>query len=241
MRIIKISKFIAEESEVNWLIKGLLPNVGWTLFYAIPGTGKSTFAAQMCLAMQEGTPFLGMDTIKTNIMFIQADSIELEWQAMLRRIAPHGSDGLTVVDVKERVLGTPSEVVWLRNCVEKYNPGYIVFDSLQALTAWTINTDTGSAMAKSQLQAIAGHIPYMIIHHPPHNDNRPSGHNSLAAGASNVWALLNTRLKVDKGRLVKNSKIDLKRDENGLWYLKPTSGGDGDNNISYTVLPRGSL
>jgi hypothetical protein len=240
MRVIKISKFLQEETRVEWLIDDLLPNVGWTLFYAPAKTGKSTFAAQMCLALQDGTPFLGRKTRKTSVMYVQADSIALEWKEMLRRIAPNGSDGFTAIDVPERVLGIPTEALWLKQAVQMYNPGYIVFDSLYKLTAWPINNDNGIQLATAQLLAIADDRPFMLIHHPPHESSRPAGHNSLGASASYIWALLRTMLKMEGGRLTKEEKILLKRDENGLWQVKPTLkddvlGDNGKGGSSYTT------
>ena len=220
MRLVRINKFLHEKHNVTWLIDGLLPDVGMTLFYGLPGVGKSTFAAQLCAALHTGSDFLGRKVQKTSIMFVQADSLVLEWKAMLARICPD-SDGFTVVEVDERMLGNSKAIEWLAEQTEKYNPGYIVFDSLQKLTAWTISTDSGASMAMNAIRLITGDRPSMLIHHPPHAEFRASGHQSLTATPSNVWGLLKTKLKIDKGRLTPIKEILLSRDSNGLWCQKP--------------------
>ena len=219
MRVVRIRQFLAEEDNVEWLIDSLLPNVGWTLFYGLPGVGKSTFAAQLCNALDQGHEFLGRKVQKTDILFVQADSLVLEWKAMLQRICPT-SRALTVVEVDERMLGNAKAIEWLSQQVERFNPGYIVFDSLQKLSAWTISTDTGVAMALNAIRLITSDRPSMLIHHPPHHEFRASGHQSLTASASNVWGLLKTKIKIEKGRLVPIKEILLSRDVDGLWCLK---------------------
>lgn len=219
MRVVKIKEFIKENQTVEWLIEGILPDTGWTLFYGLPGVGKTTFAAQLCASLEQGYPFLGRETKKTRILFVQADSLPLEWKAMLERICPE-SLGLTVVEVDEKCLGNAKAVEWLHNAVSVIKPEYIVYDSLQRLTAWTLNTDIGVANVLNTFKLISMEIPYMIIHHPTHSDFRASGHNSLSANASNVWGLLKTKLRIDKGRLVKIKELSLTRDEDGLWIPK---------------------
>jgi hypothetical protein len=224
MRTVKISKFVQDEEKVEWMVENLLPNVGWTLFYGEQAVGKTTFTVQLCAALQEGTAFMGRKTRQTRILYIQADSPTPEWREMLRRIAPD-SEGYTCIDVPEGCLGNPSYVSTLANYVSVFKPGFLVFDSLYNLTAWSINTDLGVKMVTTVLKDIAKAtkspipIPFLVIHHPPQMENRAAGNRSLSANASNVWGLLRTKLKIEKGRLIKDKEILLSRDEEGLWIL----------------------
>jgi RecA-family ATPase len=233
MRVIRINKFVHEPDEFEWLIEGLLPSVGWTLFYGIQGAGKTTFAMQMCCALQDGTDFLGRKTKQRDIMFIQADSLEIEWKQMLKRIAPN-SAGFTVVDVPSRCLGNPDYVARIQKYIEACQPGFLVFDSLYNLTAWPINTES-VLMPVNIIKAIVGSIPWLLIHHPPHDANRAAGHHSLGSNCSQAWGLLKTRLKVEKGRIlgdkevIENKAIMLTRDEKGLWVSTKYSAGSADD------------
>lgn len=215
MRGVRIEKFTQEDDDIQWLIDGLLPNVGWTLFYGERGFGKTTFAMQLCAALQEGTPFLERKTLKRTILFIQADSLPMEWRMMLKRIAPK-SQGFTVVDVPSQCLGNPDYVERLQHYVETFKPGFVVFDSLYNLTAWPINTES-VLLPINLMKQIVGAIPWLLIHHPPHHETRAAGHHSLGGNCSNEWALLKTKMNIEKGRLVKDKEILLGRDGNGLW------------------------
>jgi RecA-family ATPase len=224
LRAIRINRFVEEPDEFEWIIEGLLPNVGWTLFYGTRGIGKTTFAMQMCTALQNGEDFLGRKVKQRNIMYVQADSQAIEWKQMLKRIAP-GNSGFTVVDVPQRCLGNPEYCARIQRYIEELQPGFLVFDSLYTLTAWPINTEA-VLMPINIINAMAGTTPWLMIHHPPHDTNRAAGHHSLGGNCSQEWQLLKTRLKVEKGRIlgdtevIQNKAIMLDKDEHGLWYAK---------------------
>ena len=69
----------------------------------------------------------------------------------------------------------------------------------------------------------------MLTHPPPHAEFRASGHQSLTASPSNVWGLLKTKLKIDKGRLTPIKEILLSRDTDGLWCLRDNREDAYDN------------
>lgn len=228
MRAVTIKQFITEEDSVEWLVDSLLPDVGWTLLVGMQGLGKSTFAMQLCSAMQQAVPFLGRDTQQRDILYIQADSPTVEWREMLRRIAPQ-STGYTVVDVPSRCLDNAAYVEQLAFLVSKVKPGYIVFDSLYNLTGKSLNTES-VLLPVNMMKALAGSIPWLLIHHPPHGETRASGHNSLGANCSNEWHLTKNKLSIAKGRLVKDKEILLSRDKDGLWIMKSGSSTATSNN-----------
>ena len=228
MRPIRIKDFVQEPDHVDWLIDGLLPNTGWTLLVGKGGIGKSTFTMQLCSSLQDGKTFLGRDVKQANIVFIQADSPTPEWKTMLKRIAPH-SKGWTVIDVPSQSLGNMTYVNWMADLIQsKIKPQFIVFDSLYNLSHVGVNTER-VLEAITTMKAIAAKTPWLLIHHPPHNESRAAGHHSIGSNASNVWVLLQTKLRIDKGRLVATKEILLSRDDKGLWIPKNQGGyQDGD-------------
>ena len=227
MRPIKIRDFVLEPDTVDWLIHDLLPNTGWTLMVGKGGIGKSTFTMQLCAALQDGKPFLGRETKQANILFIQADSPTPEWKGMLKRIAPN-SHGWTVIDVPAQSLGNMKYIEWMTELVhKKIKPGFIVFDSLYNLSHVGVNTER-VLEAINMMKLIAAKVPWLLIHHPPHNESRAAGHHSIGNNASNVWVLLQTKLRIDKGRLVSAKEVLLSRDQKGLWIPKAQSGSDDD-------------
>jgi hypothetical protein len=229
-RAVPVVRFLQEQTELHWLVDGLLPDVGWTLLVGKQGLGKSTFAAQLCNSIAKGDDFLERKTIKTAVLYIQADSPTTEWREMLRRIAPKGI-WYTMVDVPSKCLSNPDYVTGIKNLIDKVQPGFIVFDSLYNLTNLPINSE-GVLLHINLMKVLAGNSPWMLIHHPPHNESRAAGHHSIAANCSNEWVLLRNKMKIEKGRLVKDKEILLSRDEHGLWTLKDTySEYDSDSGI----------
>lgn len=233
MRAIRLNKFIQESDNVNWIVEGLLPDVGWTLFYGQKGVGKTTFAMQLCCAIQNGVDFFNRKTIQTNILYFQADSVTSEWREIVKRIAPKGNDGFTGVDVPDKCFGNNKYIEDMRRFIENpvVNPGFVVFDSLYNMTNISINTE-GILTIINRMKEICGKLPWMLIHHPPHGENRAAGHNSLGANCSNEWALTKTKLMIAKGRIVELKEIPIKRGTNGLWELygkKPSSGSNGSS------------
>ena len=234
MRVIRIARFLQEDDQINWLVDSLLPDVGWTLLVGKQGIGKSTFVMQLCAAIQLGVPFMGRKTQQSDIMYVQADSPAIEWREMLRRIAPK-SLGWTMVDVPAKCLGNPAYVASINNLTEKVKPGFIVFDSLYNLTSTPINSE-GVLLPINIMKAIAGNVPWLLIHHPPHSETRAAGHHSVAANCSNEWHLLRNKLKVEKGRLVKDKEILLSRDDKGLWISRDKDTRGSEDILLHTIV-----
>ena len=140
MRAVRISKFTSEEDKLEWLVDSLLPSVGFTLLVGKQGLGKTTFAMQLCAALQKGDDFLGRKTLQTRILYVQADSPTVEWREMLKRIAP-SSVGYTVVDVPAKSLEVLEYIESIRFLIAQVQPGFVVFDSLYNLTAKPISTE----------------------------------------------------------------------------------------------------
>ena len=218
MRAVPIVKFTSEDDNIEWLVDALLPSVGFTLLVGKQGLGKTTFAMQLCAALQDGTDFLGRKVKQRNILYCQADSPTAEWREMLKRIAPK-SKGYTLVDIPAKSLEVPEYIAQIQDKIGRVQPGFVVFDSLYNLTAKPISTE-GVLIPVNIMRMLCGAVPWLLIHHPPHNETRAAGHHSLAASCSNEWHLLRNKLEIAKGRLVKDKEILLSRDKDGLWCLK---------------------
>ena len=233
-RAVRIDQFVKEQDSVPWLIDNLLPNVGWTLLVGRKGIGKTTFSIQMCAALQTGSPFMDRATIQTNVLIVQVDSVEVEWRAILARIAPK-STGYTLVSAPANCLDNPSYVSSINNLIGKVAPGYIVWDSLYKLSRRPVNSER-IADTLDQLCLLSGPVPFLLIHHPPHEESRAAGHHSIGATCSNEWHLHKNKLDIDKGRLVKDKEIYLSRNENGLWIPRDEDTTDSDTAMHHSLL-----
>ncbi len=77
-------------TEVDWIVDGLLSSGGYTYLVGAPKAGKSMLCIQLCDSLQNGKPFLGMKCKKRNCLYVQTDTGRLEWQEQIRRLAPNG-------------------------------------------------------------------------------------------------------------------------------------------------------
>lgn len=217
MRVVRIDQFVDEPEEVDWLVDGLLADTGWTLFYAAPGTGKSTFALQLCDALREGKDFLGRSVKQCDFVYVQGDGASPEWREMCRRIAPK-SVGKTIVDVPTYCFDNPVYVQYISDTIAHIKPGFVVYDSLYSMTASDINNPKILQAIALMRQCALGK-PWLLIHHPTKSDpNNPAGSSALMAACSNDWALSKNRLAIRKGRLVRDKEVQLRQDENYLWH-----------------------
>lgn len=225
MRVVQFDTFIQEEESIDWLIAGLLPNVGWTMLVGEKGVGKTTFALQMCKSLQEGTDFLGREVIKTKILYVQADSLTSEWREIVKSTGVRNT-GLTIVDVPMGCMDNPIYVEYISNAVKQTHVGFVVFDSFYKMTNVSINTEK-VLQPLQRMKAVCHGNPWAMLHHPSKADsNDGSGHNSISGDCSNLWVLFRNRLAVKKARLRSQENIDLER-EGKLWKVKEDKGSGG--------------
>lgn len=237
-RIVKVKDFVQEESKIEWLIEDILPSVGWTLLVGMKGIGKTTFALQICYALQTGEDFLGKKVKRSRTLIIQCDSSEAEWREFLRiRFGDSFID--TGVAFPTNCLDNDEYMHYTGGLIALANPEFIVFDSLYKFSSVPINTDRVLETV-GKFNLLCGEIPFMVLHHPPHETTRAAGHHSLSATCSNEWFMHKNKLEILKGRLVKEKEILMRRaqdDTGGLWSLVETeySKGKSSNKVNSTA------
>lgn len=233
-------QLVSEYRPLPFIVEGLLPDSGWTLLVGLPGIGKSTIAAQLCDALQYGTPFLGMNTKQRKSLYIQCDAPTEIWREQLRRIAPV-SEALTLVDVPDHALDYPQYIEIIKRVILYVQPGFVVFDALNSLTGKDINTKAGlqPIFLMNELTTIGDRkLPWMLLHHPTKSPNTrgvnsASGFGGISAACAVHLTLSNNRLKIEKSKLSGKRSIELIKDENGLWHAEVD---DTDSELSHMSL-----
>lgn len=218
-RVIEVRDYVKEADNIDWLVQDLLPDVGWTLMVGMKAVGKTTLAIQLCRALETGEDFLGRKVSKRKTLIVQCDSSEVEWREFLRQRYPE-SRVWTAVAVPNNSFDNPDYLGKLGGLIALVNPGFIVFDSLYRFSSTPVNTDKVLDTI-DKFNLLCGTVPFMLLHHPPHEMSRAAGHHSIGATCSNEWHLLKTKLVIDKGRLVKDKEILIARKgtDGGLWEL----------------------
>ena len=78
----------------EFLVNGILPS-GLALLASPPKFGKSWFALQLCLAVAKGTPFLGLSTTKSDVLYLDLEDGDADLQERIKKLnmgedAPEG-------------------------------------------------------------------------------------------------------------------------------------------------------
>lgn len=71
LKFTSLKDLLAEpREETTWLVEGLLPSGGLSLFVAKPKVGKSTLARQLALAVSRGEDFLGREVKQGSVFYL---------------------------------------------------------------------------------------------------------------------------------------------------------------------------
>ncbi len=142
-----------------WIVENLISVGGWTFLEGETKLGKSMLCIQLCASLEEGKPFLGMQTQQQHCLYIQADAALVEWHNQIKALAP-ASKSWTSHQMELGFLDSPQErrklheVVWGTYTPEGQGSAYggvqkalkgipftfVVFDCLHALTEEDLNT-----------------------------------------------------------------------------------------------------
>jgi len=228
MRLETFNSLARTEFSMAWIVEGLLLPGQWTYLVGPPGSGKSMLTIQLCDALQEGKPFLGMATKKHNCLYIQADAGLFAWKEQVRLLAGD-SFAWTLHDIEKGFLDKPQwvqyfhDTVWgtyseedQRSKVLKHIPyDFVVFDCLNAITEQDINAKTAMNNILKKLEFITTKVEgedvnkktikqaeYLLIHHPTKGETR--GVNA-GAGSGGFSALCGNMLTLANDILVPGS------------------------------------
>ncbi|HUZ48783.1 MAG TPA: AAA family ATPase [Candidatus Dormibacteraeota bacterium] len=113
--------------EPKWLVEGLLPDGGTSLFVAKPKVGKSTMLQNLAFAVARGEPFLGRATTQGVVVYLAIEDKPSELARAFRAMGAGEGD-----PVHFHCARTPDDAgAWLQRVVEQYAPALIVVDTFQ--------------------------------------------------------------------------------------------------------------
>ena len=193
-----------------WLARGLLAGQGYTLITALPKTGKTILALQLAHALAIGIPFLRARIDHPyRVAFVGADAPMEEYQIQTTAIWGSGHDALCFIRPEDPICTkrlTP-EAQDTHAKIAAHQPDVVMFDALESLVMLDFNTHEGAQLMLRQFYWLAGHKPFLLVHHPRKpapgikEDMRAAqaGHHFLSAQASVLLSL--EGIGPDKGRL----------------------------------------
>ena len=254
--IIQRFKTLSEQNlQVDWLVDGLISSGSWTYLVGEAGSGKSMMCIQLCDALQDGKPFLGMKTKKSNCLYVQVDAGTTEWKIQVRSLAGD-SFAWTMYQMTDTFLDAQEEVQRVKDVIwatydtdtqysrvlkhEEFD--FIVFDVLNQMTAQDINTKVGFNYVLKKLMYMTsigqgeGKLSkhFILVHHPSASVKRGvmagSGYKGFGGACGNMLTLGNNLLVLEKSKVTGKKELLLERDtRTGAWLLPGNSFQVEDN------------
>jgi RecA-family ATPase len=186
--------FETPDEKIAYCVEDLLPFQGLSILAGKPKAGKSTLVRQLAIAVAQGKPFLGRQTVQSKVIYIALEEKRSEIKRHFQDLGLTGSDPVLIhcnVAPKDalKLLQTKVEA-------EK-DVGLIIIDPLFKFTRFTDGNDyvTVSAALEHVLQlarVYGAHI--MTVHHTKKKKSEDVmddvlGSTALAGGVDTLMIL----------------------------------------------------
>lgn len=165
-----IRDLLAEPDDaVSWIVEGLLPAGGLSVFGGKPKGGKSTTARAIALRVCRGEPVLGRTTTKGPVVYLGLEDPRRVTKGHLRTLGATAADDLYVFT------GTRPEaaLAWLEGVLAKVDPVLVAVDTLQHLLGVSDLNDYARVVAAlgpvlGLVRSRRAHM--MLVHHAGKGD-----------------------------------------------------------------------
>ena len=233
MRILTTVQYLdTPRPQLNWLIDNQIPKPGLILLEGPPKSGKSFLALDLARSIAQGIPFLGWDTRKSRVLYLQFDTSELIWRQRLERIRDSGvslSGNLYAVHPEDMLL--PINLLnfqhqdWLRRVLNLSNAELTVIDVFREIHNADENDSTQMKIVGDIIVDLFKGRSLILVHHSRkigddviHIDpaSVARGSSYLAGKVDALWLLWQNQLHI-QGRTSEPQTIRLKQSSCGLW------------------------
>lgn len=129
--LVSIGALLAEPDDpVSWIVDGLLPASGMSLFASKPKAGKSTTARGLALAVARGTPFLGRQTVQGPVLYLGLEDPRRVTKGHFVALGARPTDDLYVFTGRR----PQDAVTWLATMLTEHDPVLVIVDTQQRVT-----------------------------------------------------------------------------------------------------------
>lgn len=152
--------------KINYLVEGLIPEIGLTMFQGHPGTNKSWFAYYLAYCAANGLPLLNTyKTKKASVLLVCPDDY---LPTMQERLAILGLDPNVDISVlnPEKILdvGSPEFDRFL-DYIEKEKHEVVIIDTLRNIHRADENDSSQMDIIMQRLRLLAKNRCVVLIHH----------------------------------------------------------------------------
>lgn len=178
--------------EYDWLVEGFLPKGYLAILAGEPKSGKTCLATSLALAVATGTPFAGMPTEQSGVLWLSLEEGYVERRKTLD-LSPLSETTTPLYTCYQRLaIDVEDDLIVLFESANRHKAGLIVVDPLHCATSGRSLADGWAARKTLQLlkqYCALQHITALVLHHskrPAYSHRRPrvAESDQLAATAS---------------------------------------------------------
>lgn len=226
----------------KYIVENLITENTLTILAAASNAGKTLIATHLMICIAQGNKFLGLNTEKTNIAYVDLEMFRDMFCLRISKQAKHIPDNIyyadKIVDIKK-----DGEIDKYIKLLKENNVGFLIIDSYSQLSMGADeNSNSANSLLMKELYKFkqAG-ITTMLLHHKRKGNNDEGldslrGGSSIGAGADTVLMLSRTKdtyhLKTVKHRLIPAEKwLDVRYTykENDSGMIEPLILKEGEN------------
>ena len=188
--------------KVEWVIDKLIPKQSITLLHGRGGIGKTWITLTLAHAVSKGLPFMGLDTAKLDVVFIDYEN---SFPVLVERVKKiQASDVLYWHNTNELRPPKLDEGEW--ELYKRLPVGLLIYDTLRASQTKDENDSRQMAFVMSRLKELRDMgFTILLLHHTPKgNDQTYKGSTAILDLADHVLSLH----KVRKGNLEETDDED---------------------------------
>jgi phage/plasmid primase-like uncharacterized protein len=127
LELVKLSDLFAEpEERVPWLVEGLLPLGGTSIFAGKPKAGKTTLVRQLAMAVAGGGTFLGRATAHGPVIYLAVEEKRSEVRRHFRDMGATGAEEIYI----HAALAPEDALEQLEAIAARHRPRLIVLDTM---------------------------------------------------------------------------------------------------------------
>jgi len=198
----KLSDLIAEpEEEISYIVEGLLPSAGISLFAGKPKAGKTTLARDLALCIAQGKDFLNRTVIKGSVIYLALEEKRSEVKRHFEDMGVIGDEEIYI----HAASAPQNAIAELNELARIHTPRLIIVDPLFRFISVRDGNDYASVTKALEplvnlARATKSHI--MCVHHLGKGER--SGADAIL-GSTAIRAAVDTSLmlrRTDKYRII---------------------------------------